>query len=719
MSLLKESINKLVSLCNNSDNKLKINDYEINNSKNEVIFNISKNGVLLDTNDYQIQLYTDFNKYCYINDENNDFNYNILLISKTPDNIMKELLKINFPIIEEIQDEDPYNINYNISIFTKNNIDYDKLYIKLQEKTNISKLTQVPKTLLLSSKQICNIIINEIKKVNYNREYKHYIDINYDNPSILMIKLYIKTYTIEFNLILDTYPYLPPILEFISPPIKFELYFALLNLNILQFENWMSSITIDYIIINLTNILEPIFENYIEDSIINDISKNIINLAYLSKDDSINPLKLFIDIPKISTIENKYWKSGTGYGSSSSIKWDFNKYISEQELLNNKLIECLKKINNDLKNNDIDILSNKTINTYLINYINKQIKGINILELENNIKLYDEIFLILEYFYDVGSKNDKYSDELIIEENIKKIYDEFNVIDSIEDNKKYIKSIINKYMKNYKPKETLILDNYCDIMKKLQFTNTYIIPNYHKFYENKSIKLDTKSKMRIISEISSFKSVLPLNNESTIWCLTSKTNYNIFTFLISGPKDTPYENGLFEFHAYLPPNYPDTIPQVHFETTGKGKFRFNPNLYDNGKVCLSLIGTWDGHGSEKWNSKTSTFLQVMISIQSLILIEQPYFNEPSYERDINTSNGIQSSKQYNDKIYPRTIEYAMIEMINNPPSGFEEIIKNHFALKKEEIINTVNKWNSNTNSSSSSSINDLKLMSQNLIQLLN
>ena len=717
MSLLKESIHKLLSLCNNSDNKLKINDYEINNSKNEVIFNISKNGLLLDTNDYQIQLYTDFNKYCYINDENNDFNYNILLISKTPDNIMKELLKINFPIIEEIQDEDPYNINYKISIFTKNDIDYDKLYIKLLEKTNISKLTQVPKTLLLSSKQICNIIINEIKKVNYNKEYKHYIDINYDNSSVLMIKLYIKTYTIEFNLILDTYPYLPPILEFISPPIKFELYFALLNLNILQFENWMSSITIDYIIINLTNILEPIFENYIEDSIMNDISKNIINLAYLSKDDSINPLKLFIDIPKISTVENKYWKSGTGYGSSSSTKWDFNKYISEQELLNNKLIECLKKINNDLKNNDIDILSNKTINTYLINYINKQIKGINILELENNIKLYNEIFLILEYFYDVGSKNNKYSDELIIEENIKKIYDEFNVIDLIEDNKKYIKSIINKYMKNYKPNETLILDNYCDIMKKLQFTNTYIIPNYHKFYENNSIKIDTKSKMRIISEISSFKSVLPLNNESTIWCLTSKTNYNIFTFIISGPKDTPYENGLFEFHAYLPPNYPDTIPQVHFQTTGKGKFRFNPNLYDNGKVCLSLIGTWDGHSSEKWNSKTSTFLQVMISIQSLILIEQPYFNEPSYEKDINTNNGILASKQYNDKIYPRTIEYAMIEMIKNPPSGFEEIIKNHFALKKEEIINTVNKWISN--SSSSSSINDLQLMSQNLIQLLN
>lgn len=29
-------------------------------------------------------------------------------------------------------------------------------------------------------------------------------------------------------------------------------------------------------------------------------------------------------------------------------------------------------------------------------------------------------------------------------------------------------------------------------------------------------------------------------------------------------------------------------------TTGGGKVRFNPNLYNNGKVCLSLLGTWSG-----------------------------------------------------------------------------------------------------------------------------
>ena len=27
-------------------------------------------------------------------------------------------------------------------------------------------------------------------------------------------------------------------------------------------------------------------------------------------------------------------------------------------------------------------------------------------------------------------------------------------------------------------------------------------------------------------------------------------------------------------------------------TTGAGTIRFNPNLYSNGTVCLSLLGTW-------------------------------------------------------------------------------------------------------------------------------
>ena len=46
---------------------------------------------------------------------------------------------------------------------------------------------------------------------------------------------------------------------------------------------------------------------------------------------------------------------------------------------------------------------------------------------------------------------------------------------------------------------------------------------------------------------------------------------------------------------------------------------------------MSLLGTWQGQREEMWCEKTSTFLQVMVSIQSLILVPDPYFNEPGYE----------------------------------------------------------------------------------------
>lgn len=47
----------------------------------------------------------------------------------------------------------------------------------------------------------------------------------------------------------------------------------------------------------------------------------------------------------------------------------------------------------------------------------------------------------------------------------------------------------------------------------------------------------------------------------------------------------------------------------------------------DGKVCLSLLGTWDGDRGESWNMCTSTLLQVLVSIQSLILVPEPFFNE--------------------------------------------------------------------------------------------
>jgi len=44
------------------------------------------------------------------------------------------------------------------------------------------------------------------------------------------------------------------------------------------------------------------------------------------------------------------------------------------------------------------------------------------------------------------------------------------------------------------------------------------------------------------------------------------------------------------FVIRCPPDYPIRPPRVKLLTTGNKEVRFNPNLYKNGKVCLSILG---------------------------------------------------------------------------------------------------------------------------------
>ena len=101
--------------------------------------------------------------------------------------------------------------------------------------------------------------------------------------------------------------------------------------------------------------------------------------------------------------------------------------------------------------------------------------------------------------------------------------------------------------------------------------------------------------------------------------------------------------------------------------------RFNPNLYQNGKVCLSLLGTWTGQGAECWNASNSTFLQVVISIQSLIFVAKPFFNEPGYMNQEGTATGERASREYNEALKPSTIRWAISAMLEKPPEHFEEV----------------------------------------------
>ena len=166
---------------------------------------------------------------------------------------------------------------------------------------------------------------------------------------------------------------------------------------------------------------------------------------------------------------------------------------------------------------------------------------------------------------------------------------------------------------------------------------------------------------------------------------------DLISFMIVGPKNTPYEDGLFLFDVQLPAKYPHVPPLVHYNSFCND--RLNPNLYESGKVCVSLLGTWNGKGYEVWCPSASTLLQVIISIQGLILVPEPYFNEAGYLKQRETDVGCENSRLYNEMAVVKVTQ-SMARMFSNPPETFREEIISHARTRGQQFLERLRSWTS-------------------------
>lgn len=151
----------------------------------------------------------------------------------------------------------------------------------------------------------------------------------------------------------------------------------------------------------------------------------------------------------------------------------------------------------------------------------------------------------------------------------------------------------------------------------------------HHFHQNisKSTGMNRAKMTRLLQELKSLTPdeakricALPLSPGAAVFLRHDSKRLDTQKVLITGPIGTPYFGGLFLFDIFIPDSYPDMPPLVNLETTGGNQFRFNPNLYSCGKVCLSLLGTWHGGAkTEGWNKDTSTLLQVSVFDDHFIL----------------------------------------------------------------------------------------------------
>ncbi|KAK4987761.1 hypothetical protein LTR66_006886 [Elasticomyces elasticus] len=150
-----------------------------------------------------------------------------------------------------------------------------------------------------------------------------------------------------------------------------------------------------------------------------------------------------------------------------------------------------------------------------------------------------------------------------------------------------------------------------------------------------------------------------------VFVRTWDSRLDLLRVLIVGPVETPYEYAPFLIDLYLGDDFPNSPPQAFFHSWSSGGGEMghgpvNPNLYEDGKICLSLLGTWDASAkSENWSPNNSTVLQVLVSLLGLVLVREPYYNEAGY--DILTSNPStrQASNLYTERTYIRARAFIL------------------------------------------------------------
>lgn len=206
-----------------------------------------------------------------------------------------------------------------------------------------------------------------------------------------------------------------------------------------------------------------------------------------------------------------------------------------------------------------------------------------------------------------------------------------------------------------------------------------------------SSKQSPKLNMRkLFSELSALRTSLPVEYGSSVFVRAMEDRLDLLRVLIMGPDDTPYANGCFLFDVQLH-DYPNRPPRVKFLTTGRGTVRFNPNLYADGKVCLSLLGTFPGPG---WIPGESTLLQVLVSIQSLIFVADPYYNEPLFGL-LQAMDFVQKqSQEHNANIRRHTLRHAILPFLHGSSAfpEFRDVMRQHYRFKTDSVQRQVQQW---------------------------
>ncbi|KAI0978138.1 hypothetical protein GJ496_003750 [Pomphorhynchus laevis] len=105
-------------------------------------------------------------------------------------------------------------------------------------------------------------------------------------------------------------------------------------------------------------------------------------------------------------------------------------------------------------------------------------------------------------------------------------------------------------------------------------------------------------------------------------------NYFIWEAIITGPKNTPFENGMYFCTLEFPDDYPLSPPKMTFTTN-----LYHPNVYTDGRVCISILHA-PGDDPTGYETKAERWSPVQ-SVEKILLSVMLMLAEPNDESPAN------------------------------------------------------------------------------------
>uniref|UniRef100_A0A5K3FGZ6 UBIQUITIN_CONJUGAT_2 domain-containing protein n=1 Tax=Mesocestoides corti TaxID=53468 RepID=A0A5K3FGZ6_MESCO len=127
-------------------------------------------------------------------------------------------------------------------------------------------------------------------------------------------------------------------------------------------------------------------------------------------------------------------------------------------------------------------------------------------------------------------------------------------------------------------------------------------------------------------------------------------NFRYYHINLSGPKDSPYEGGVFELEWFYPESYPKDPPKVRFLTK-----IYHPNIDGLGRICLNILKN-DNTGQHIATDQWATGLRmhsVLLSISALMGSpnpKDPLATDVAKEWEKDEAKAIETAKEWT-KLY--------------------------------------------------------------------